>query len=111
RVSPAHDTVVATYPKASPADVDRAVSAARRAFDDGPWPRMAGAERARALQRVAELIRRDAGELARMETLESGKPISQAEGEVAGTAELWDYAATLARHAYGEAHNALGAEV
>src|SRR5215211_4247217 len=111
RISPAHDTVVATYPQASPEDVGQAVLAARRAFDDGPWPRMSGAERARVLQRVAELVRRDAEQLARMETLESGKPISQADGEVAATAELWDYAATLARHAYGDAHNALGADV
>jgi betaine-aldehyde dehydrogenase len=111
RMSPAHDTVVATYPQASPEDVAQAVLAARRAFDDGPWPRMSGAERARVLQRVAELVRRDAEQLARIETLESGKPISQAEGEVAATAELWDYAATLARHAYGDAHNALGANV
>jgi len=111
RISPAHDTVVATYPQAGAEDVDLAVGAARRAFDEAPWPRLSGAERARVLQRVAELVRRDAAELARTETLESGKPISQAEGEVAATAELWDYAATLARHAYGDAHDALGQDV
>jgi betaine-aldehyde dehydrogenase len=111
RESPAHDTVVSTYPQAAPEDVDRAVQAARRVFDDGPWPRMAGAERARVLVRVAELVRRDADELARLEALESGKPVSQAAGEVATTAELWDYAATLARHAYGDAHSALGEDV
>src|SRR5206468_1606173 len=60
---------------------------------------------------VGELIRRDAAELGRIEALESGKPISQALGEVEGTAGLWDYAATLARHAYGDAHSALGQDV
>jgi betaine-aldehyde dehydrogenase len=111
RTSPAHDAVVSTYPQAAPEDVDRAVLAARRAFDEGPWPRASGAERAGVLLRVGKLIRRDADELARIEALESGKPISQALGEVEGTAGLWDYAATLARHAYGDAHNALGADV
>src|ERR687887_2549634 len=72
---------------------------------------MSGAERARVLLRVGELIRRDAAELARTEALESGKPISQARGEVESTAGLWEYAATLARHAYGDAHSALGQQV
>ena len=58
---------------------------------------------------MAELIRRDAEQLARTEALEMGKPISQARDEVEATAELWAYAATLARHAYGDAHNMLGA--
>jgi betaine-aldehyde dehydrogenase len=111
RESPAHDTVVSTYPKADEADVDRAIAAARRAFDDGPWPRMSGAERAGVLHRVGELIRRDAELLARTEVLESGKPISQARGEVESTAGLWEYAATLARHTYGDAHSALGEQV
>jgi betaine-aldehyde dehydrogenase len=111
RTSPAHDVVVGTYPNATAEDADHAVLAARRAFDEGPWPHMSGAERARVLLRVAELIRRDADQLARTEVLESGKPISQAHDEVAATAELWAYAATLARHAYGDAHNMLGDDV
>jgi betaine-aldehyde dehydrogenase len=108
RTSPAHDTVVATYPSATAADVDHAVGAARDAFDNGSWPQLAGAQRSTVLMRVAELIRRDAPALARLEALESGKPLTQAADEVEGTAGLWDYAATLARHTYGEAHNALG---
>lgn len=111
RTSPAHDVVVSSYPQGTADDVDRAVAAARRAFDAGPWARVSGAERARVLVRVAALIRRDADELARIEALESGKPITQARGEVDGTAELWEYAATLARHSYGDAHNALGEQV
>ena len=111
RCSPAHDDAVATYPQAGAEDVDRAVAAARRAFENGDWPAMSGAERARLLLRTAELIRRDLEDLARIEVLESGKPIEQARGEVEATAELWAYAATLARHAYGDAYNTLGADV
>ena len=108
RVSPAHDVVVGRYPRGSAGDVDLAVAAARRAFDTGPWPRWSGAQRARVLRRVAELIERDLESLARVETLEGGKPITQARGEVSSTAELWWYAATLCQHAYGDAHNAIG---
>lgn len=108
RVSPAHDQVVSRFPRGGAADTDRAVAAARRAVDEGPWPRATGSQRARVLRRVAELIERELEDLARLEALESGKPISQARGEVAASAELWFYAATLAQHAYGDAHNALG---
>jgi betaine-aldehyde dehydrogenase len=111
RTSPAHDVLVGVYPDAGAEDVDHAVAAARRAFDTGPWPRMSGAERARVLLAVAGMIRRDAEQLARAEALEMGKPISQARDEVDAAAELWEYAATLARHAYGDAHNMLGADV
>lgn len=108
RQSPAHDVVIGTYPQATTVDVDQAVAAARRAFDSGPWPRMAGADRARVLRGVAEAIETNLESLALIEVLESGKPISQARDEMAGVAELWWYAATLAQHAYGDSHNALG---
>ncbi len=111
RESPGDGEIVASYPQAAAADVDRAVSAARDAFDSGPWPHMSGADRGVVLHRVGQLIRRDATLLAELEALESGKPIAQALGEVEGTAGLWEYAATVARHTYGDAHNALGANV
>lgn len=111
RTSPAHDVVVGTYPEAGEDDVAMAVRGAGKAFLDGPWPRLSGRDRCAVLLRVAELIRRDAEELARLEVLESGKPISQARDEIDASAELWAYAATLARHAYGDAHNALGEDV
>ena len=78
RESPAHDVAVGDYPLASVIDTDAAVAAARRAFDEGPWPHMQGAERARILYRVAEAIRTAKDDLAYIEVLESGKPISQA---------------------------------
>jgi len=108
RESPAHGVTVGTYPKAGSEDVDKAVAAARKAFDEGPWPMMQAAKRAKIIHRVSEIIREDASELAYLETLESGKPISQAKGEMEGTAELWEYAATLTRHNYGDSYNTLG---
>src|SRR5215211_1859933 len=78
RDSPAHDVRVATYHRSSEADVDSAVAAAHRAFSGGDWPRTSGAERATLLRHVASRIEAELDELALIETLESGKPISQA---------------------------------
>ncbi len=108
RISPAHDVVVGRYPKGGLEDLDRAVRAARRAFDEGEWPRIAGVERARVLNRIAEAIRAEADDLAYVEALESGKPISQARDEITSSADLWEYAATLCRHTYGDTYNTLG---
>jgi betaine-aldehyde dehydrogenase len=81
---------------------------ARQAYDQGPWPQMPSKERGRLLRDVAEAIRQDIEELSRLEVLESGKPISQARGEMETAADLWDYATTLARHVYGDTYNGLG---
>src|SRR5436309_1241245 len=111
RESPAHDVAVGDYPLADVVDTDAAVAAARRAFDEGPWPHMPGAERGRILYRVAEAMRAAKDELAYIEVLESGKPISQAREEMEGAAALWDYAASLTRHIYGETYNTLGSDM
>jgi betaine-aldehyde dehydrogenase len=108
RQSPAHGNVVGEYAAADAADVDAAVQAAREAFDRGPWPQASGAERMKCLLKAAESIRQQKEELALIETLESGKPISQARDEVDWAAGLWDYAAALCRHIHGDTYNALG---
>lgn len=108
RASPAHEVAVTSYPAATAADAEAAVLAARRAFDHGPWPRLKAAERSRVLLRAAELIEARIEELALLDTLESGKPLAQARGEVAGAADLWRYAAGLARDLHGEAYTNLG---
>ena len=108
RHSPAHDTLVAVYAKASQLDTERAIAAAREAFDGGPWPRMKGAERAAILRRVAEGILARKDELALLETLENGKPLAQSRGEIEAAADLWHYAAALARHLHGDSYNTLG---
>ncbi len=76
-INPATERVIAHAPAAQAADVDLAVSAARRAFETGPWPRMSGAERGRLLYRLADLIEGDQEALARLETIDNGKPISE----------------------------------
>jgi acyl-CoA reductase-like NAD-dependent aldehyde dehydrogenase len=60
---------------------------------------------------VADLIEAHVDRMALIETLESGKPITQARGEVSGAADLWRYAAALARTLHGDSHNALGADM
>jgi acyl-CoA reductase-like NAD-dependent aldehyde dehydrogenase len=108
RRSPAHDHVVGVYAQAGVADAKRAIAAARQAFDQGPWPRMKGAERAQVLRDVAEGILARRHELALMETLENGKPLAQSLAEIEGAADLWHYAATLARNLHGDSYNTLG---
>ena len=108
RRSPAHDTVVAIYAEAGVVDAERAIAAARRAFDQGAWPRMKGAERAAVLRKVAEGILTRKHELALLETLENGKPLAQSVAEIEGAADLWHYAATLARNLHGDSYNTLG---
>ena len=109
RASPAHDVVVASYALAGEADAERAIVAARRAFDRGPWPHMKGADRAAVLRRVAESIERRQEELALLETLENGKPLTQSRAEIAAAADLWHYASALARNLHGDSYNTLGA--
>jgi len=76
-VNPATGEVLTEVAEASPADVDRAVSAARRAFDDrsGPWRKMTSSERGRLLWKLADLLEQNIEELAELETLDNGKPI------------------------------------
>ncbi len=73
--NPATEEPICAVAEAGPEDVDRAVRAARRAFDDGPWPKMRAAERQRILTRLGDLILANADEIARLETIDNGKPI------------------------------------
>ncbi|PZG49795.1 aldehyde dehydrogenase PuuC [Spongiactinospora gelatinilytica] len=77
-VSPRDGGTLAEVADGGEAEIGLAVAAARRAFDEGPWPRMAPAERGRALLRLAELIERHRERLALLVSLEMGKPISDA---------------------------------
>ena len=75
-VSPIDGRVLTSVAACDQADVDQAVAAARRAFDKGSWSRMAPAKRKRVLQKFADLINQNATELALLETLNMGKPIT-----------------------------------
>jgi acyl-CoA reductase-like NAD-dependent aldehyde dehydrogenase len=108
RKSPGHGFAVSSYPRAGAAEVDAAVKAAHRAFETGPWPKMKAGERSRILLRAADLIEAKAEEIARLDVLESGKPIAQARGEIAGSVDIWRYAAALARTLHGDSYANLG---
>jgi acyl-CoA reductase-like NAD-dependent aldehyde dehydrogenase len=75
-LDPATGVEITRVAIAGTADVDRAVTAAREAFDDGPWARMTPRERGRTLWRVAGLLRARATEFARLESLDVGKPLT-----------------------------------
>ena len=79
-LNPATGQPLARIAECTAVDVDKAVSAAREAFDNGPWPRMSPGERKTILQRFATVVEANAEELAELEVLEAGKPISDALG-------------------------------
>mmetsp|Transcript_28720 Transcript_28720/g.54323 ORF Transcript_28720/g.54323 Transcript_28720/m.54323 type:complete len:567 (-) Transcript_28720:204-1904(-) len=111
RRSPSHGAVVSVSAKGDATVTEQAIHAARATFDTGVWSRLSGKDRATVLLRVADLIEANVDRIAVQETLESGKPISQARGEVGGAADLWRYAASLARTMHGDSHNTLGDEM
>jgi betaine-aldehyde dehydrogenase len=111
RISPSHGVLVSRAAKGGVAETEAAISAARGAFDDGRWSRLSAKARAAVLLRVADLIEANVERLALLETLESGKPISQSRGECGGAADLWRYAAALARTSHGDSHNTLGEDM
>jgi len=96
-VDPSRGVVVTTVAEAGAADVDAAVRSAREAFDDGAWSGLSGRERGRILHRVAALIRENADDIARLESLDVGKPISLCQAvDVANAANDYEYFAALA---------------
>jgi len=73
-INPSTGEEICRVAEADKADVDRAVKAARQAFERGPWRKMAAAERGRLMNRLADLIEKHADELARLESQDNGKP-------------------------------------
>ncbi len=108
RLAPSHGVVVSSFQGGTKADAERAIGVARKAFDTGPWPRMTASERSVILLRAADLIAARSEELAYLDAIEAGKPISQVRGEIGGSVDIWRYAAALARDLHGESYNTLG---
>ncbi len=91
-VNPSTGEEICQVAEADAADVDKAVKAARAAFEQGPWRKMRASERGRLLHRLADLIESHADELARLETLDNGKPLSIAKAvDVAKTVACYRY--------------------
>jgi acyl-CoA reductase-like NAD-dependent aldehyde dehydrogenase len=102
-VNPATGKVIATAPLGGREDVDRAVAAAKKAFDDRKgWATWAAGKRGRTLAKFASLIKANSEELARLESRNVGKPITGARGEVVGASLVFDYYAGAANKVFGE---------
>ncbi len=100
--NPADNSVLGRAAESGVDDVARAVAAARRAFDEGPWPRTPAAARASKLFRLADLIETHAADLARRDTLNNGKPLREAECDAADAAGCFRYYAGLATKPQGQ---------
>ncbi len=77
-INPATEEMIAEVAEGDSADIDLAVKAARRAFDSGPWRKMDARDRGRLIGRLADLVEENLEELAQLESLDNGKPISEA---------------------------------
>lgn len=101
-VDPATGKVLARVAESNRADVERAVAAAREAFDAGPWRQSTAQQRGRVLFKMAELVRAHAAELAELETRNCGKPIVESEFDMADAATCLEYYGGLATKIHGE---------
>ena len=104
--NPATGAVIATAPHSKPADVDAAVAAARRTFDEGTWwPGTTARRRGRILLNAADIVRREQERLARLESLDAGKPIAEAREDIAEVAFMFEYYGGWATKIAGESQH------
>ena len=102
-VNPATGSVIATTPLGGREDVDRAVAAAQKAFDDRKgWANWAAGKRGRSLSKLAALVKEHSEELSQLESRNVGKAITSARGEVIGTSLVFDYYAGAANKIFGQ---------
>jgi aldehyde dehydrogenase (NAD+) len=109
-INPATGEVLTQIAEASPEEVDRAVSAARRAFEDrtGPWRKMSASDRGRLIWKLADLVEKNIDEVAELETLDNGKPIFESRYvDMPMVADVLRYYAGLATKIHGETVNTL----
>lgn len=103
RKCPGDGREVATFASGSVEDTERAIAAAKRAFDDARWSKTTGAERSSVLLKLAELMKDERAGLAKIEAQEVGKPISLAFGDVDASIAMVEHSAALALTHSGEA--------
>jgi len=99
--NPARGSVLARVPRGDAEDVGAAVDAAKRAFEDQGWRKMDPSKRGRILFKVSQLLRERLSDLAKLETLNTGKPLGQAKGDIAMSARHFEYFAGLADKVQG----------
>ncbi len=95
-IDPATEELVHRAPAGTKEDIDAAVKAARLAFDQGPWPRLSGRERAKVLRRISDIILARKHDLARLEVIDNGKPLPEAIWDMEDTAGCFAFYAGLA---------------
>ena len=98
---PATEEVIAQVAAADAAEVDRAVRAARAAFDSGPWATTTAQDRGRILFKLADKVRANSAMLAELESRNTGKPIVEAEFDIADVATCFEYYGGLANKVTG----------
>ena len=98
---PSTEEVIAQVASSNAEDTDKAVKAARAAFDSGPWPATTAQDRGRILFRLAEKIRQNAAQLSELECRNTGKPIVEAEFDIADVATCFEYYGGLANKVTG----------
>src|ERR1700721_3004475 len=98
---PSTEEVIAQVPDANAEDVNRAVAAAKAAFEDGPWASTTAQERGRVLFRLAEKVQQNLPMLADLECRNSGKPIVEAEFDITDVATCFEYYGGLATKVFG----------
>ncbi len=103
-LNPANNEVIGLVTESDAADVETAINAARTAFDDGPWVNTRGPERGTLLFKLADLIDQHAEELARLDTLNNGKPLREARGDIADSAGCFRFFAGLTNKTTGETY-------
>lgn len=102
-INPSTGEVLATVAEGDSEDINKAVAAARKAFEGGSWPKLTPSQRGRLLLKLADLIEQNAEELAQLETLDNGKPIKYSRGgDVPLTADHFRYYAGWATKLEGE---------
>ncbi|MDZ4816609.1 MAG: aldehyde dehydrogenase family protein [Verrucomicrobiota bacterium] len=101
-INPATGQVYARVGEATKNETEQAIAAARKAFDEGPWREYTAQRRGRVLFAIAEVIRKHADELAKLETENVGKPIVESEYDMADTATCYEYYGGLATKILGE---------
>jgi len=99
--NPATGDLVTRAARSTGDDVAQAIEEARRAFDSGIWSSKRPAERAKALREISELIRKDIDQLSLVLTLENGKPLADAKGELLNAANVLEFYSSAARHIVG----------
>lgn len=104
-INPFNQEVIATVTEGDQQDAKKAIQAARKAFDEGTWANTAATERGHVVRKIATLIERDKEELARLESLDTGKTVDESRDDMDGIKDVFHYYADLADKDAGEMIN------